>query len=77
MDLVRRAELLALVPRGGQLDERRRARQRRAGAGQLDPVQLPELGRVAQRAVAGEQRVLAAGRELTGQTVGRASPRTR
>ena len=77
MDLVRRAELLALVPRGRQLDERGRARQRRARAGQLDPVELAELGLVAQRAVAGEQRVLAARRELAGEAVGRDRPRTR
>ena len=48
MHVGRRLELLALDAGGRQLDQRGRAR-RRAGARELDPVELGELVRVAQR----------------------------
>ncbi len=71
MDVGRRTELLPLVPGRGQLHQRRGTRECRAGPGQLDPVQRAELGLVPQRAVAREQRVLAARRELAGEAVRR------
>ena len=70
--VVGRAELLALVAGDRELGQRGEARRRVRGPGELGPLDVAERGREPQRAVAAQQRLLAARLELGDEIVGRA-----